>query len=61
MPDTANEDPCPFKEGDFGDVSLEFVQNFLAPYNEVVSYHPGFIPDIFSAVKDKIFAFAHKL
>ncbi len=58
MPATANEDPSTLKEGDFGDVSVNAVKDYLEIFPRVV-FHPGFIPKTFEAVEDKKFAFVH--
>lgn len=58
MPAIATEDPSDLKKGDFGDVSLRAVKEYLQMLPLVV-FHPGFIPETFEAVKDSKFAFAH--
>lgn len=58
MPAIVKEDPSGLKEGQFGDVSLSAVKDYLQMFPSVV-FHPGFIPETFEAVKDRRFAFVH--
>lgn len=58
MPAIAEEEPTGFKEGDFGDTSLDAVNDYLRPFPLVV-FHPGVIPETFEEVEDRRFAFVH--
>jgi len=58
MPAIANEDASGYKEGDFGDVSLSAIKDYLQMFPFVI-FHPGFIPQTFEGVKDGKFAFVH--
>lgn len=58
MPDMANKDQSSHKKGDFGDVSLNAVENILRRFPFVV-FHQGLIPKTFKAIKDEKFAFVH--
>lgn len=58
MPETANEDDGPHKEGDFGDTSLMAVQNYLRGFDNLV-FKQGFIPNTFDEVEARQFAFVH--
>ncbi len=58
MPKSANEDKSHHKEGDYQDISVEAVKDFLSDYS-FVEFHPGLIPDTFEAVTNKKFAFVH--
>ena len=58
MPVVANKDPSGHKKGDFGDVSLNAVKDYLQMFPFVV-FHPGLIPETFKAIKDEKFAFVH--
>ncbi|HET8667682.1 MAG TPA: TylF/MycF/NovP-related O-methyltransferase [Terriglobales bacterium] len=46
------------KQGDFADVSLAGVQQYLSPFNNV-DYFPGLIPGTLAAVSDRRFCFVH--
>lgn len=46
------------KEGDFGDVSLNEVKQFLSEF-PFVFFHPGVLPDTLSDVRDSRFAYVH--
>ena len=58
MPDIANKDSSGHKKGDFGDVSLDTVKDYLRSFPFIV-FHLGLIPETFEAVKDRKFAFVH--
>jgi len=58
MPAIANKDPSGHKKGDFGDVSLNAVKDYLGMFTNVI-FHPGLIPETFEAVKHQHFAFVH--
>jgi len=58
MPDIANNDASSHKKGDFGDVSLDSVKNYIHMFPFVV-FHSGLIPNTFEEVKDRRFAFVH--
>jgi O-methyltransferase len=57
MPDT---DPHRdrHRKGDFSDTSLEAVRERVGN-RDVVSFHPGFIPDTFKGLEDQAIALAH--
>ena len=59
MPDTTKPETDGHATGDFGDTSLESVRALVAPYAARTAFHPGFIPETFSAVRDARFAFVH--
>ncbi|MCO4769958.1 MAG: class I SAM-dependent methyltransferase [Deltaproteobacteria bacterium] len=44
--------------GDFGDTSLESVQEFLSEF-ENITFHPGFIPGTLAPLEDLSFALVH--
>lgn len=58
LPALADKDPTGHKSGEFGDVSLGEVKDYLRGFPFVV-YHPGVIPSTFQEVKDESFAFVH--
>jgi len=58
MPAKANVDPAPEKEGDFGDITLDAIKDYLKPFPFVV-FHPGIIPETLEAAKETSFAFVH--
>ena len=58
MSSIANQDESSHREGDFADVSLEAISNYLEMFPFVVC-RPGFIPETFEAVEDRQFAFCH--
>ena len=58
IPNITEQDPSRHRRGDFKDVSIEDVGEYLKAYPYVV-FNSGFIPETFEAVKDKKFAFVH--
>ena len=58
MPNTAIEGIDAHKAGGFADTSPYSVKRYLSQFPFIV-FHPGFIPDTFSGVKDKSFSFVH--
>jgi O-methyltransferase len=58
MPAEADKDPSRHKESDFGDVSLNAIQDYLGHFPSV-TFHPGIIPETFNVVRDCKFAFVH--
>jgi len=58
LPSIADKDPSGHKSGEFGDVSLDDVKEYLHDFPFVV-FHSGIMPKTFEAVKDRRFAFAH--
>lgn len=59
MPDLAIPERDVHSPGDFGDTSLEYVQNRLKTF-EFIRFHPGLIPATFSEITDvQLFAFVH--
>ncbi|MBN1274641.1 MAG: class I SAM-dependent methyltransferase [Candidatus Aminicenantes bacterium] len=58
MPEIADEDPSHHKTGDFGDVTLHSVKNYLRDYS-FIEYYPGVVPETFKNLKKKTFAFVH--
>lgn len=58
MPSTADNDPSGHKKGDFGDVSLNAVKNYLQAF-PFVRFYPGFIPERFEVVRGLKFAFVN--
>lgn len=57
MPDT-NPRKDLHRKGDFSDTSLESVQAYLNTYTNI-DFFPGFIPDTFQAVGERVFCFVH--
>ncbi len=51
MPDIAKPDRDAHRPGDFGDTSLEYVQNRLRHF-EFIEFHPGLIPNTFSEIEN---------
>lgn len=58
MPAIAAKDSSGHKRGDFKNVSLNTVKDYLQMFPFVV-FHPGFIPETFEPVEDRKFAFVH--
>lgn len=59
MPDLAIQERDVHAPGDFGDVSLEYVQKRLSKF-QFVKFHPGTMPDTFSEVAHlENFSFVH--
>ncbi len=58
MPALAKQDTGGHNEGDFGDISLEAVKNYLQPFS-FIDFHPGLIPETLEQAKDKKFSFVH--
>jgi len=58
MPPAADEDPSQFTSNSLSDTSLDQIKTLLAPHNDVV-FHQGLIPETFTHVADKSFAFVH--
>jgi len=58
MPSTVIEGIDVHKAGGFADTSLDSVKRYLSQFPFIV-FHPGFIPDTFNGVKDKLFSFVH--
>ena len=58
LPSIADKDPTGHKSGEFGDVSLDDVKEYLNSFPFTV-FHPGVMPEMFEAVKDRRFSFVH--
>jgi O-methyltransferase len=58
LPRIADSDPSGLKSGQFGDVSLGAVRDFLHSFG-FIDFHPGVIPETFADVQEAKFAFAH--
>jgi O-methyltransferase len=58
MPPTRGREVDGYRQGDFGDTSLDEVRAFLGGFDNV-DFHPGFIPGTLEAVTDRRFAFVH--
>lgn len=60
MPSMACKDPGGHKKGDFGDVCLDAVKEYLREF-PFVTFYPGLIPKTFESetLRDRKFSFAH--
>jgi O-methyltransferase len=58
MPDSANTDASAHRRGEFADTTLPAVQTRLGDWTGA-RFHAGLIPQTFTAVEERTFAFAH--
>jgi len=58
LPPMVDDDPSGLKPGQFGDVSIEDVKDYLQSF-PFVFFHAGVIPEAFGEVTERRFAFVH--
>jgi len=58
MPKTANKDDSHHVEGDYKDITLNDVKEYLRKFDSVI-FHPGVIPETFEGLDGKKFSFVN--